>query len=122
MKTNENLVTDKVITTKKEMYDLVWDEYQKYDTELNGLFFNFNVKMPKGEILEAYSMIQKTINGDDVIRMVNGKEQKYLIPKDKRRAEFTEEYEGNCKDYLENLNGSREFVRVADDEIVDFIF
>lgn len=57
----------KTLKTAKELYDHVAQEYRKYDTELNGLFFDVPVQMPKYEILRAYQQLQKDINGDDVV-------------------------------------------------------
>lgn len=102
-----------VITTANELENYIYDEYRKYDTELNGLFFDVQVKMVKKDILTAYANIQKNINGDDVLRLLEpelediGEERPNiwgtdtdLIPE----GEYEEIYEGNCKDFLESFN------------------
>ena len=109
----------KAITTSEEMYNQVKDEYDHYDVELNSLFFDFPVRMKKADILTTYASLQHDINGDDVLRIENGKEQDELIP---NNPEFDEVYEGNCKDFLESFNGSERFCRFNCEEQLDFIF
>ena len=106
-------MSDIVLTTVDELENYIYDEYRKYDTELNGLFFDVNVKMKEKDIIIAYANIQKNINGDDVIRLLEP-EIKHendgdnyiwgidadLIPEN----EYENMYEGNCKDFLESFN------------------
>ena len=108
-----------VITSPDEMIDKVFEEYRKYDSELCSLHFNFDVKMKKSDILEAYAEIQRRINGDDVVRIENGKEADELIPDD---PVYDEIYSGNLMEYLESFNGNKEFVRIVENEISSFIF
>lgn len=107
---------NKVITTPQELKNHVKSEYAKYDTELNSLFFDIQVKMPQYDILQAYACIQKEINGDEVIRLsdpaINAENtelptiqtirgtKEQLIPENC----YTDIYEGNCKDFLESFN------------------
>ena len=107
-----------VITSRIDMLNKVIEDYRKEDTELCSLFFDFPVKMTKAEILETYAELQEIINGDIVVRIEGGQEQEELIPAGK----FNERYEGNCKEFLESFNGSNQFLRMTDDEILDFIF
>lgn len=106
-----------MITDQKAMYDYVIMEYQKYDTELNGLYFDFDVRMKEREILDTYALIQYTINGDEVVRIEKDVQEEPLIPE----GEFEGIYEGNCMEYLERYNNSN-FARYCDDEKLDFIF
>lgn len=104
---------NKVYTNKEEIENRVYEDYRKYDTELNSLFFDFQVKAPEKVLLETYAEIQHTINGDYVIRLEDpeiegtgdcdsniwGKEVD-LIPE----GEYDEIYEGNFKNFLESFN------------------
>lgn len=96
----------------------VFQDYRNESTELNALFFDFDVKMSKRELLELYFEIVYQINGDYVIRLddftfdktaekitVTGHEAKDLIPE----GIYEDIYEGNYKDFLEAFNG-RELV------------
>lgn len=107
------------IKSVDEMINKVFKDYCKYDSELCSLHFDFDVEMKKSDILEAYAYIQLKINGDDVIRIENGEEADELIPDD---PAYDEVYSGNLREYLESFNGSEEFIRIAEDEVVDFIF
>jgi len=115
-----------VITTAKFMYDFVCHEYRNESVELNSLFFDFKVHMKKSDILLAYAALQNDINGDKVVRYENSIKQEgeglfdALIPSGE--PEFDEIYEGNCKDYLENLNGQDRFRRYDGDCRLEFIF
>lgn len=105
---------NKVYTNEEEIENRVYEDYRKYDTELNSLFFDFQVKAPEKVLLETYAEIQHTINGDYVIRLEDpeieetgdcdnniwGKEVD-LIPE----GEYEDIYEGNYKDFLESFNG-----------------
>lgn len=119
-----------VLTSADELEDYILSEYDKYDTELNSLFFDVQVNMLEREILEAYKSIQLLINGDFVGRyhVVNqdgelliGDEYDDFIPEGKYRSIYT----GKAKDFLEWFNGREEstgFCRFDDDERLDFIF
>ncbi len=111
------------ISTRKEFFDHVMEEYRKDDVELSSLFFDFNIKMKKVDILETYAELQDTINGDDVVRMENGGPVDELIP----AGEFEDVYEGNCKEFLERFNDGNivdgyVFARFDGDDCLDFIF
>lgn len=104
---------DIVITTADELENYIYDEYRKYDTELNGLFFDVHVKMKEKDILRAYATIQKNINGDDVIRLLEPEIEETDEPNDNiwgidadliPEGEYEDIYEGNCKDFLESFN------------------
>ena len=110
--------TKEIITSQKEMTDHVLTEYRNESVELNSLFFDFEIKMKKADILEAYKELQRIINGDNVIRLVDGKEADEFI----KEGSYTDLYEGNCKDFLESFNDMGEFARFTDDEELDFIF
>ena len=108
------------IKSADEMIKKVCEEYWKYDSDLCSLHFDFDVEMKKSDILEAYAEIQYRINGDDVIRIENGKEADNLIPND---PSYDEIYTGNLREYLESFNGSKEFIRMYDGEVLSlFIF
>ena len=100
----------RLVTTKEELCKVVLQDYCAHDTELNGLFFDFPVEMEKKEILEAYVELMNRINGDDV-----------TYPESQSLSEV---YKGNCKDFLEGLNGEEGYHRYCygnrDDE-VDFV-
>lgn len=103
-----------VYASKEDIIDYVLNEYRKYDTELNSLFFDFHVRLKEKILLKAYAEIQYIVNGDDVIRLENpnmsknkdddviitGKEVD-LIPD----GAYENVYDGNYKDFLENFNG-----------------
>lgn len=106
-------MSDIVITTADELENYIYDEYRKYDTELNGLFFDVQVKMKEKDILRAYAAIQKNINGDDVIRLLEPEIEETDEPNDNiwgidadliPEGEYEDIYEGNCKDFLESFN------------------
>jgi len=109
------------ILSKEALVKRVLNEYYNEDTELNSLYFDFDVKMTKGDILTAYADLQDTINGDVVARYENGEEQEQLIPENE--ADFNTVYEGNCKDFLESFNeGQDRFRRYCDEERLMFVF
>lgn len=100
-----------IITTKEELCKKVTDDYCSYSTELNGLFFDFPVKMEKGEILEAYAELMDCINGDDVVYPAG--------------PHLKEIYKGNCKDFLEGLNGAEGYHRYCYGDLseeLDFVW
>jgi len=108
----------KVITSPEEMYEHVMSQYMKGDTELNSMFFDFDVRMSVRDILVTYAKLQEDINGDMVLRMENwkikegrgGAEDLLLSSK-----EYDEIYFGNCKDYLESVDNNK-FMRATADE------
>lgn len=112
-KWNKAVCRKTALTDKNSIIDKVCINYQEDDTELTSLFFDFPVKADKNLLLEAYSHIQKTCNGDTVVRLINpvltknGEEKE--LEGEKMDAFFTEEengiYEGNYKDFLESFNG-----------------
>ena len=111
----------KKITSGSELEDYILEEYYKYDVELNSLFFDVDVCMPEYEILEAYASIQNMINGDSVVRIVNGEEVLDFIPSGMYEAI----YDGNCKDFLESFNGKEKetgFCRYDGEDLLDFIW
>ncbi len=116
-----DIIEENTIKTADDMYKRVTDEYRKYDTELNGLFFNFQVRMPARDIMETYAKLQQDINGDSVLRFENDKEADHLVP---NTPDWDEIYEGNCETFLEYFNKHEElgFRRYNDDEQVDFIW
>ena len=104
----------KAFKTAKELYNYVTDEYRKYDTELNGLFFDVPVQMPEYEILQAYRELQKDINGDDVVFLKD--ETEFVLHDGETRVfgtvmpivegcGFDDIYTGNCREFLESFNG-----------------
>jgi len=116
------LVADekKIINTAEELVEHIRYEYSKYDSELNSLYFDVEVCMKESEILEAYAEIQDEINGDSVIRMVNGEEVEFIPD-----GMYENIYSGNCKDFLESFNGKEEetgFYRFDGEEQLDFIW
>ncbi len=114
----DTLVTPRTITSQTDMINTVLEDYKKYDAELSSLHFNFNVHMRGSEILKAYSVIQKIVNGDIVIR-VNKKGKRIPLS----IGTEDEYYEGNCQTFLESFNKKPDFLRITDeDEIVEFIF
>ncbi len=80
-------VIHETITEKGDLVRKVEDAYVNDSVELNSSFFDFDVDMPKQDILEAYAEIQKKINGDIV-----------------SYPEQSDNYIGNCKDFLTCLN------------------
>ncbi len=113
-------MSNKAITSTDELYEHVLSEYMKGDTELNRMFFDFEVQMSVSDILIAYAELQKDINGDDVLRLENGKRAKKLIP-DADRERYETVYSGNCMKFLCSYNGSEEFVRYCDRQKLWFI-
>lgn len=102
-----------VYTDSRSIKNKIYEEYRKYDTELNSLFFDFQVKMPKKELLKIYSEVVHVINGDDVVKLEDVKIQSSnfstnaiigkrmdLIPE----GQYEEIYEGSFKEFLESFN------------------
>lgn len=120
----------KIYTNADDIKNYIIEDYRKYATELNSLFFDFEVDgLTEAELLELYAYIQKLINGDYVMRLTDvvledddpkdmciwGKKADTFIPE----GEYQEIYKGNYKDFLESFN-DREletgFCRVMDIE------
>lgn len=117
----DNLANGEPLTTKDALYWYVKNDYMNYDQELSSLHFDVNVCMRKRDILEVYRQLQKDINGDEVVRLVNGVEREDFIPK----GEYKDVFEGNCKDFLESFNGREYetgFCRYNGEEQLDFIW
>ena len=118
-----------VLTSKNEILDYVYQEYFNSDQELSGIYFDFDVKAPKKDILEAYATLQGTLNGDFVKQVLP--DGKMIGMSDERFAadeEWQEVYEGNCEEFLRSLNESGKFTRfmenpdVYEEEELDFVF
>ena len=90
-----------VYTDSRSIKNKIYEEYRKNDTELNSLFFDFQVKMPEKELLKIYSEVVHVIDGDDVMKLedVIGRKMD-LIPE----GQYEEIYEGSFKDFLESFN------------------
>lgn len=102
-------------TDKGEMIDYVTDRYNADEYGYYEEFLDFNVKMKKSDIVEAYKELQRKINDTDIFQTdENGN----------RMEEFDlpdEIYEGNCREFLENLGLSGHFFRTWDGNEVDFV-
>lgn len=102
-----------VYTDSRSIKNKIYEEYRKYDTELNSLFFDFQVKMPKKELLKIYSEVIHVINGDDVVKLEDVKIQLSDFSTNTiigRRmdliaeGQYEEIYEGSFKEFLESFN------------------
>lgn len=102
-----------VYTDSRSIKNKIYEEYRKNDTELNSLFFDFQVKMPEKELLKIYSEVVHVIDGNDVMKLEDVKIQSSdfstntiigrkmdLIPE----GQYEEIYEGSFKDFLESFN------------------
>lgn len=106
----------KAYTTENQIKSQVYNLYNHESTELSSLFFDFDVKMAKGKLLQIYADIQQQINDDSVVYLEN---PVFLMPQsgefrhivegkkgniitDKNRNEI---YEGNYRSFLESFNG-----------------
>lgn len=102
-----------VYTDSRSIKNKIYEEYRKNDTELNSLFFDFQVKMPEKELLKIYSEVVHVIDGDDIMKLEDVKIQSSdfstntiigrkmdLIPE----GQYEEIYEGSFKDFLESFN------------------
>lgn len=106
----------KAYTTENQIKSQAYNLYNHESTEFSSLFFNFDVKMAKGKLLQIYADIQQQINGDSVVylenpvflkpqsgefrHIVEGKRGNIIT--DKNRNEI---YEGNYRSFLESFNG-----------------
>ena len=102
-----------VYTDSRSIKNKVYEEYRKHDTELNSLFFDFQVKMPEKELLKIYSEVVHVINGDDVVKLEDVKIQLSDFSTNTiigRRmdliaeGQYEEIYEGSFKEFLESFN------------------
>lgn len=102
-----------VYTDSRSIKNKIYEEYRKYDTELNSLFFDFQVKMPEKELLKIYSEVVHVINGDDVAKLEDVKIQlsdfstNTIIGKRMNliaEGQYEEIYEGSFKEFLESFN------------------
>ena len=94
-----------MITTRQELIDYVYEEYCSNCVELSMAYFDFDVSMPKNEILCAYSDLQFMCNGDDV------------------EFPWTEgDYTGNCAEFLKECGKDPRFRRYDDEYEYDFVF
>lgn len=102
-----------MLYTKNEIKEQVYESYIIESSELNSLFFDFDVTGEKGMLLRAYAEIQNTINGDEVVLLHNVSNERkgdhIEISGDLEDCDFDviyhEVYEGNYKDFLESYNG-----------------
>ena len=102
-----------VYTDSRSIKNKIYEEYRKNDTELNSLFFDFQVKMPEKELLKIYSEVVHVIDGDDVMKLEDVKIQSSDFSTNtiigRRMDLITEEqyeeiYEGSFKEFLESFN------------------
>lgn len=100
---------NKVYEDIEEIKQKIYNDYRSESTELNSLFFNFNVKAPKEDLLQAYIEIQSIINGDIIMHLENPQILEDGLIKgcetDFHWGIYQEIYEGNYKDFLESFNG-----------------
>ena len=104
-------MSQKFISNQKDLYNYVTTEYQKYDVELNSLFFDFPVHMLMSDILTAYEILQHDINGDLVIKLKNPQIETtengiFIWGSEMEPLGLDNDviYTGNCKDFLESFN------------------
>lgn len=115
----------KIYTTENQIKSQVYNAYNYESTELSSLFFDFDVKMTKGKLLQIYADIQQQINGDSVIylenpvfpipqsepvRLISQSGKFHHIVEGKRGNIITDKnrneiYEGNYRSFLESFNG-----------------
>ena len=102
-------MNNKVYEDIDEIIQKVYDDYRNESTELNSLFFDFDVKASKEYLLRAYADIQDTINGDAVVHLENPQILEGGLIKgyetDFYEETYQEIYEGNYKDFLLSFNG-----------------
>ena len=99
------------------LYYIILLNYTKDDVMLNGKHFDVSVEnVPEIALLQVYARLQKTINGDDVVRVedlvtdgtkvTGGK----ILPLNNRM--FNHFYSGLYSDFLRSIE--EQYVRVAD--------
>lgn len=102
-----------VYTDSRSIKNKIYEEYRKNDTELNSLFFDFQVKMPEKELLKIYSEVVHVIDGDDVMKLEDVKIQSSDFSTNTiigrkmdliQEGQYEEIYEGSFKDFLESFN------------------
>ena len=102
-----------MFTSYAQIKQKVRKDYFSEDTALNGEYFDFDVRMPKGELMRVYADLQKEINGDIVtiidkpiiVTKVNGESTIFGFEKAIDDIFMHEVYEGNMKNFLESFNG-----------------
>lgn len=100
-----------MITTYEEIVEKVQKEYLNESTELNSLFFDFDVYMTRAELIKAYATLAETINGDRVVHIADASvvksEDGDLIVSGFESVDnmLSDYYKGNMKDFLESFNG-----------------
>ncbi len=98
----------------QQIYESVMADYNANATELCDSYFDFHVKAKKKDLLEIYKMIQKRINGDDVLALKNesienmGSDQWVLgtVSSFDEIPELHEVFDGNFKELLNSYNNS----------------
>lgn len=101
----------------KLLHDIILLNYTKDDVMLNGKHFDVNVEnVPEIALLQVYARLQKTINGDDVVRVedlvtdgtkvTGGK----ILPLN--NGMFNHFYNGLYSEFLRSIE--EQYVRVAD--------
>lgn len=93
-----------------EIINKVELDYRSDSTMLNSLYFDFNVKMQKRDLLKIYALLQQKLNGDEIVRLtdvtINDKTNHIIAKKINlfNDDEYCDIYEGNFKDFLESFN------------------
>lgn len=85
----------------------VQEDYEHQDVEFSTEYLDYDVKMSKYDIFEAYREMQRRFNGDTI-----------EIPEE----DYSEIYEGNLKVFIELCNELEGFKRFDDEEELDFCF
>ena len=104
------------------------EEYRKFDTELNGNFFDFSVPGATfRNALDAYREIYAEVNGDD-IEFISGIELNYhsLIPETMTIIDAIAEIEKFCKIYrifdMKTWENGEGDTIVVNGEVLSFIW
>ena len=118
---------NEILCSKNEILDYVWKEYTKEGVELSGEYFDFDVRCPKKDILEAYGELQDRCNGDVITQVLSdGTEIPYRDERFASDEEYEEIYEGNCEEFLRSEGDKGKFTRYMEyddaDEELDFVF
>lgn len=101
-----------MFTTYEQVRQKVIKDYFAEDTALGASFFDFEVRMSKGELMRVYADLQEEINGDIVtiidkpvvVRKFNGDITIFGFEKEIDDCFLHDIYEGNMKDFLESFN------------------
>ena len=110
--TKEDFTALGIITTTEDMLSHVRDAYMNDSVGLNPLFFDFTVCMRMSDIITTYAMLRKEIDGDSVVRAVDGVDIMSLTTLEEYESAFI----GNCMDFLESVSDGGLFIRIADGE------